>query len=119
MLDDDFLVLLNRWEPLDFTIPHTGPEQTPSSRPLTVWQRSDARSLVVLQAQATPRGGCGYGHSLSRRRTAMSTAPRTVLAINPKVISPKSICVVVTIRASSLRGAMSPNPTVAKTVTVK
>ena len=27
MLDDDFLVLLNRWEPLDFTIPTPVPSR--------------------------------------------------------------------------------------------
>jgi hypothetical protein len=56
---------------------------------------------------------------ISAPECPVGTAPTTIFATSPGTISPMSICVMVTIRASSLVGAMSPKPTVAKTVTVK
>ena len=66
-----------------------------------------------------PVGPHGLAVPPSRRRTAACTAPSTILATNPTAIRPMIIWIVVTIRATSLTGTMSPNPTVAKTVTVK
>ena len=66
-----------------------------------------------------PRGPVCQIRELDRafpRATAVCT---TILAINPRTISPMSIRVMLMIRASSLVGAMSPKPTVEKMVTVR
>ena len=71
------------------------------------------RSIVGFSA-----GGIALG-SWGRRCWPRLTAPVMTLTPSPMMIRSAIICPVSNSRAASLVGVMSPNPTVANTVTVK
>src|SRR5919112_518094 len=78
---------------------------------------------VPGSAPSSPDACCpaapGADGPTSRSRTATCTAPSTIFGTIPTATRPVNIWTMVTMRATSVFGAMSPNPTVAKTVTVK